>query len=86
MKKIKKNLFGIGLGLAIILGVGLSFAPINVYAEGGSGGGCPENQIPCYSASIASENCDYIDCLTCARRDNRRYQGVDGCCTPSPPD
>ncbi len=54
MKKIKKNIFGIGLGLAIILGVGLSFAPISVFAEGGGGNGCTGNQIPCYSASIAS--------------------------------
>ncbi len=35
MKKIKKNILGIGLGLAMILGVGLGFVAQNVNAESG---------------------------------------------------
>ena len=33
MKKIKKNLFGIGLALAMIMGIGFSFVPKSVNAE-----------------------------------------------------
>jgi len=81
MKKIKKNIFGIGLALAMIMGVGFGLVPQSVSAEGvGSGG----NQILCYSASIECEKCDYIDCLTCKRRDKRRFQGESGLCTPTP--
>jgi hypothetical protein len=40
MKKIKKNLFGIGLALAMIMGIGFSFIPQSVNAEPGQGEGC----------------------------------------------
>jgi hypothetical protein len=43
MKKIKKNLFGIGLALAMIMGVVFSFVPKNVNAEQGG------DKIYCYS-------------------------------------
>ena len=45
MKKIKKNLFGIGLALAMIMGVVFGFMPKNVNAEQGGGG----DKIYCYS-------------------------------------
>jgi hypothetical protein len=37
MKKIKKNIFGIGLALAMIMGIGFSFVPQKSFAEQGGG-------------------------------------------------
>jgi len=63
MKKIKKNLFGIGLALAMIMGIVFGFMPKNVNAEAIFGGG----KIPCWSSYSAGNPGDgFVLCSTCS--------------------
>jgi hypothetical protein len=62
MKKIKKNLFGIGLALAMIMGVVFSFVPQQVKAEQGGG----DDFVWAYSAMHAQPNSImYFKLLSC---------------------
>jgi hypothetical protein len=77
MKKIKKNLFGIGLALAMIMGIGFSFVPQDVNAEAIFGGG----KIPCWS-SYDTGSGGFVFCATCADHDGTPTGG-SGKCKPN---
>jgi len=79
MKKIKKNIFGIGLGLAMVLGVGLGFVPQNVNA--GIFGG---NKVACWSAGIPNAGYQYINCTNCdVLIYDHEHDGPQSKCKPS---
>ncbi len=79
MKKIKKNIFGIGLALAMILGVVFSFVPQS--AEAGIFGG---NKIACWSAGIPHDGYQYINCSNCdVLIYNHEHDGPQSKCKPS---
>ena len=75
--KCRKKIVGLALA-ALSVGIVAGFIPSTVSAESGWG-----TQILCYSASHVQADHDYIDCLTCTRRDNREYEGESGHCYPS---
>jgi len=74
MKKKIKTLYGLGIALAVILGISLSL--ISQVATASEPG-----KIPCHSNSYVSEEHTYTPCPTCVVEMGLGYN--DGKCSPN---
>ncbi len=79
MKRIKKSLFGIGLGLAMIMGIGFGLMPDRAYSEE------PGGKITCWSAGNTSTNYNdfFCKCSTCTDIHYSIPSGGKGKCKPN---
>lgn len=70
MKTLKKNLLSVSLGLAMLLGVGLSFVPNQALAF--------DSKIPCWSQGSGTSG-SFVACDTCTMIPGQSNAGQSEC-------